>query len=96
MMENLGLIVKICLMGWIIVEHPLFGVISELINDLLNKNKNELLTYIITAPFNCLKCSTLYVGLIAILITGCQWWIPLLASFIMKVYDEKFNFIKIN
>lgn len=94
-MEYSGLILKLCLMGWLIVEHPAPGVISELINDLINKKKNQLITYILTAPFSCLKCATLYVGLIYFFVIGCPWWLPIVASFLMKQYDEKFNYIKI-
>lgn len=83
----------ILLIAWIVVEHPLFGVIAELLNDFLNPTNNQLIRFMIVKPTECLKCASLYVGIIWCLTFGLAWWIPILSSFIMKLYDSKFNTI---
>jgi len=89
-LENLGIIL---LLSWIVVEHPLFPVTFELIDSYINKKKNKLLTYVITQPTRCLKCASLYVGIIWCIIFTLPFWLPILASWIMYVYDSKFNSI---
>jgi hypothetical protein len=81
----------ILLISWLVVEHPLFGVIAELLNDLINPTNNQLIRFMIVKPTECLKCSALYVGIIWCLTFSLSWWIPIVCSFIMKVYDQKFN-----
>jgi hypothetical protein len=84
-------ILYILIISWLVVEHPLFGVIAELLNELLNPTNNQLIRFMIVKPTECLKCSALYVGIIWCLVFGLAWWIPIVCSFIMKVYDQKFN-----
>ena len=85
----------ILLISWIVVEHPIFNVVAELINYIINKKNNELLKYILTQPTKCFKCSAFYVGIIWCLIFGLPWWIPILTSWIMYIYDSKFNTIEL-
>ena len=85
----------ILLISWIVVEHPIFSVITDIINDLINKKKNKLITFILTKPTSCFKCSSLYVGIIWCLIFSQPWWLPIAASFLMKLYDQKLNSIEL-
>jgi len=95
LMENGELIMKTCLISWFIVEHPFFSVMAEIINDTINKKKNELITYIITQPFNCVKCASLYVGIIYVVIFGGPWWAPIISSILMDQWDKKMNVMHI-
>ena len=94
-MENGILIVKTCLIAWWIVEFPLFGVITQLINDFFNKKDNELIKYVLTKPTSCFRCSSFYVGLIMMFVFNGPWWLPLISSFLMDQWDKKYNYVKI-
>lgn len=94
-MEIIENLFYILMISWIVVEHPFFSVLSEIINTLLNKKGNKLIEYIITQPTKCFKCSSFYVGIIWCLIFGLPWWLPISAAFIMKLYDQKINTIEL-
>lgn len=79
-------IVKGCLIGWAIVEFPLFAAIPSIIIDLF-KIKNNFIKFLIDKPFNCYKCATFWATLF---MTG-NIYLALSASFIMKLYDQKLN-----
>lgn len=89
-MEILIEIIKGCLLGWFIVEMPIFAVIPAIIIEKF-KIKNEILKFIIDKPFHCYKCAAFWSTLI---MTG-NIWIALASSFIMKLYDQKINTIEL-
>jgi hypothetical protein len=89
-MEILIEIVKGCLMGWFVVEMPIFAVISAVIIEKF-KIKNEIVKFIIEKPFNCYKCGAFWATLI---MTG-NLFMAIAASFIMKLYDQKINTIEL-
>lgn len=94
-MITIILILKICLLSWIIVEHPLPGVIMVIIDGLINEKENKLLTYILVQPTKCLKCSSFYVGIIVVLLLHQPWWIPIVCSLLMDQYDRHLNTMSI-
>jgi hypothetical protein len=89
------LLIKICLITYFIVDFPLFGVISQLTTDMLEIKSNKrlpqfinfLVNFVFNKPFNCYRCGAFWVGLIM----TQNIFIAIGASFIMKVYDQKFN-----
>jgi len=83
-------IIKGCLLGWFVVEMPIFAVIPALIIERF-KIKNNLIKFIIEKPFNCYKCGAFWATLI---MTG-NLWIALSASFLMKLYDQKINTVEL-
>jgi|688.fasta_scaffold64236_9 hypothetical protein len=83
-------IIKGCLLGWFVVEFPLFAVIPSIIVDYF-KIKNELIKFIIEKPFNCYKCAAFWATLI---MTG-NIFMAIAAGFIMKLYDQKLNSVEL-
>lgn len=81
-------LIKGILMGWFIVEMPFFAILSMIIIEKF-KIKNEVIKFIIDKPFNCLKCGTFW----ATLIISQNIFLAIMASWIMYIYDSRFNTI---
>ena len=92
LLQNLGMIL---LVSWVVVEHPLPYIIMELINDWVNPKKIKIIEFALTKWVQCYKCSALYIGIVWCVVFGLPWWVPIMASFIMKLYDQKLNTIRI-
>jgi len=87
-MENGILILKTCLIAWFIVE---FYIISAIVEILTDRIKNKLIKFIITKPFECMKCAGFWTGLIM----TQNIFIAIIASFLMNEWDKKYNYMKL-
>jgi len=87
-------IIKVCLIGWLIVELPVFQLIIELIKDFIKPKdfwSKIFFDLFLMKVVSCYKCSAFWSGL---LLTG-NIWIAIGASFIMKLYDQKLNSLEL-
>jgi hypothetical protein len=89
-MEMIILLLKGCLLGWFVVEFPLFAVIPAIIIERF-KIKNEIVKFIIEKPFNCYKCSSFWITLFM----TSNIFLAISAAFIMKLYDQKLNSVEL-
>jgi hypothetical protein len=89
-MINGVLILKTCLIAWWIVEFYILASVMTALMDIL-KVENKLIKWIFINPFECLKCSAFWVGLI---LSG-SIYIAIISSLIMDQYDRKLNTINI-
>jgi len=87
-------IIVVCLLGWFLVEFPLFELIPSIIIDRF-KVKNEMLKFLILKPFQCYKCAAWWIGLIYCIVLWKSLLIAIAASFLMKLYDQKLNSIEL-
>lgn len=89
MLEFALLVMQGFLMGWFIVDFPLFYVFVKLILELITKN--EKIIGLLIKPFECYKCAAFWSTLT---ITG-NIWIAITASFLIFIWDQKYNYVEI-
>jgi hypothetical protein len=89
MLEFLLLVFKGFLLGWFIVDFPLFYVFVKLILDFTIKN--EKIVKLLIKPFECYKCAAFW----GTLIMSGNIWAALVASFLIFIWDQKYNYVEI-
>jgi hypothetical protein len=87
-MIELKLVLTSILIGWFIVNYPIFKWI-------INTFKDYGIYKYINQIFSCIKCASFYVGLFLCFYYDQNIIIAIAASFVADVYDRNFNIIRI-
>ncbi len=86
-MIEIRIITTTILLAWFIVNFPVFKWI-------INTFKDYGIYKYVNQVFSCIKCASLYVGIIVTLYYDESLLLALAASFLADLYDKHLNVIK--